>query len=207
MSDLEAHLKDKYSGVVLIKAQILELVFPVAAAQKITLNAHSSLKSIFSSLPNIIYTGCAKCGLELETDENKIYRQCLSCLPFARKKTHYRPALMTVADGTHNICIHVGSELIEKILLNISPDCLNRIVVPSSEITYGMVAADLLLSLLTDSTEPCVLKIQSLFVLDENSYPLQQDFSLLDFCPDQCKAWSPSLRPHEEVVDIPKKKY
>ncbi|KAI6057004.1 shieldin complex subunit 2 isoform X1 [Marmota monax] len=207
MSDLEAHLKDKYSGVVLIKAQILELVFPVAAAQKITLNAHSSLKSIFSSLPNIIYTGCAKCGLELETDENKIYRQCLSCLPFARKKTHYRPALMTVADGTHNICIHVASELIEKILLNISPDCLNRIVVPSSEITYGMVAADLLLSLLTDSTEPCVLKIQSLFVLDENSYPLQQDFSLLDFCPDQCKAWSPSLRPHEEVVDIPKKKY
>ncbi|XP_015355574.1 shieldin complex subunit 2 isoform X4 [Marmota marmota marmota] len=207
MSDLEEHLKDKYSGVVLIKAQILELVFPVAAAQKITLNAHSSLKSIISSLPNIIYTGCAKCGLELETDENKIYRQCLSCLPFARKKTHYRPALMTVADGTHNICIHVGSELIEKILLNISPDCLNRIVVPSSEITYGMVAADLLLSLLTDSTEPCVLKIQSLFVLDENSYPLQQDFSLLDFCPDQCKAWSPSLRPHEEVVDIPKKKY
>ncbi|XP_048657665.1 shieldin complex subunit 2 isoform X3 [Marmota marmota marmota] len=189
MSDLEEHLKDKYS------------------AQKITLNAHSSLKSIISSLPNIIYTGCAKCGLELETDENKIYRQCLSCLPFARKKTHYRPALMTVADGTHNICIHVGSELIEKILLNISPDCLNRIVVPSSEITYGMVAADLLLSLLTDSTEPCVLKIQSLFVLDENSYPLQQDFSLLDFCPDQCKAWSPSLRPHEEVVDIPKKKY
>lgn len=207
VSDLATHLKDKYSGVVLIKAQILELVFPVAAAQKIALNAHSSLKSIFSSLPNIIYIGCAKCGLELETDENKIYRQCLSCLPFARKKTHYRPALMTVADGTHNICIHVGSELIQKILLNISPDCLNRVVVPSSEITYGMVAADLLLSLLADSTEPCVLTIQSLFVLDENSYPLQQDFSLLDFCPDQWKAWSPSLRPREEVVDIPRKKY
>uniref|UniRef100_A0A8D2AWD6 Shieldin complex subunit 2 n=1 Tax=Sciurus vulgaris TaxID=55149 RepID=A0A8D2AWD6_SCIVU len=174
-------------GVVLIKAQILELVFPVAAAQKIALNAHSSLKSIFSFLPNIIYTGCAKCGLELETDENKIYRQCLSCLPFARKKTYYRPALMTLADGTHNICIHVGSELIEKILLNISPDCLNRVIVPSSEVTYGMVAADLLLSLLADSTEPCVLKIQSLFVLDENSYPLQQDFYLLDFCPDPVK--------------------
>uniref|UniRef100_A0A8D2AM38 Shieldin complex subunit 2 n=1 Tax=Sciurus vulgaris TaxID=55149 RepID=A0A8D2AM38_SCIVU len=187
MSDLATHLKDKYSGVVLIKAQILELVFPVAAAQKIALNAHSSLKSIFSFLPNIIYTGCAKCGLELETDENKIYRQCLSCLPFARKKTYYRPALMTLADGTHNICIHVGSELIEKILLNISPDCLNRVIVPSSEVTYGMVAADLLLSLLADSTEPCVLKIQSLFVLDENSYPLQQDFYLLDFCPDPVK--------------------
>ncbi|KAK2098225.1 Shieldin complex subunit 2, partial [Saguinus oedipus] len=58
---------------------------------------------------------------------------------------------------------------------------------PSSEITYGMVAADLFHSLLAVSTEPSLLKIQSLFVLDENSYPLQQDFSLLDFYPDIVK--------------------
>lgn len=73
-----------------MKAQILELVFPIAAVQKIALNARSSLKSIFSSLPNIIYTGCAKCGLELQTDENKIYKQCFSCLPFTMKKIYYR---------------------------------------------------------------------------------------------------------------------
>lgn len=35
---------------------------------------------------------------------------------------------MTVADGIYNVCIHVGSKLIEKILLNISPDWLNRVV-------------------------------------------------------------------------------
>jgi hypothetical protein len=60
--------------------------------------------------------------------------------------------------------------------------------VPSSEITYGMIAADLLHSLLAVNIEPCVLKIQSLFVLDENSYPLEQDFFLLDFYIDPCKA-------------------
>uniref|UniRef100_A0A2I2ZM43 Shieldin complex subunit 2 C-terminal domain-containing protein n=1 Tax=Gorilla gorilla gorilla TaxID=9595 RepID=A0A2I2ZM43_GORGO len=98
-----------------------------------------------------------------------------------------RPALMTAVDGRHDVCIRVESKLIEKILLNISADCLNRVIVPSSEITYGMVVADLFHSLLAVSAEPCVLKIQSLFVLDENSYPLQQDFSLLDFYPDIVK--------------------
>nr|XP_055209169.1 shieldin complex subunit 2 isoform X2 [Gorilla gorilla gorilla] len=187
ISDLATHLEDKCSGVVLIKAQISELAFPITAAQKIALNAHSSLKSIFSSLPNIVYTGCAKCGLELETDENRIYKQCFSCLPFTMKKIYYRPALMTAVDGRHDVCVRVESKLIEKILLNISADCLNRVIVPSSEITYGMVVADLFHSLLAVSAEPCVLKIQSLFVLDENSYPLQQDFSLLDFYPDIVK--------------------
>ena len=47
ISDLATHLEDKCSGVVLIKAQISELSFPITAAQKIALNAHSSLESIF----------------------------------------------------------------------------------------------------------------------------------------------------------------
>ncbi|XP_026360403.1 shieldin complex subunit 2 isoform X2 [Ursus maritimus] len=182
MSDLATHLEDKRSGVILIKAQILELAIPIPAAQKIALNARSSLSSVFSSLPDIVYTGCAKCGLELETDKNKIYKQCYSCLPFTTKKLYYRPAVMTVADGIYNVCIHVGSKLIEKILLNISPDWLNRVVAPPSEITYGAVAADVLHALLAGGAR-CLVKLQSLFVLDENSCPLQQEFSLLDFIP------------------------
>ncbi|XP_023987893.1 shieldin complex subunit 2 isoform X3 [Physeter macrocephalus] len=180
-------------GVILIKAQILELVFPITASLKIALNAHSSLKIIFSSLPNIIYTGCAKCGLELEIDENKIYKQCFSCLPFTMKKKYYRPALMTIVDGVYKVCVHVGSKLIEKILLNISPDWLNRVIAPPSDVTYDLVAADLLHALLAGSGAPCVLKMQSLFVLDENSYPLQQDFSLLDFYLDDMKHRSHAL--------------
>ncbi|XP_003803068.1 protein FAM35A isoform X1 [Otolemur garnettii] len=187
MSNLATHLQEKCSGVVLIKAQISELAFPILAAQKIVLNAHSSLKTIFSSLPNILYTGCAKCGLELETDENRIFKQCFSCLPLTMKRQYYRPALMTIVDGGHDVCIRVGSTLIEKILLHISPDCLNRVIVPSSDVTYGMVAADLFHSLFAAGAEPWLLKIQSLFMLDENSYPLQQDFSLLDFYPDIIK--------------------
>ncbi|XP_004410277.1 PREDICTED: protein FAM35A [Odobenus rosmarus divergens] len=174
-------------GVILIKAQILELVIPMPAAQKIALNARSSLRSIFSSLPDIVYAGCAKCGLELETDKNKIYKQCYSCLPFTMKKLYYRPAVMTIADGIYKVCIHVGSKLIEKILLNISPDWLNRVVAPPSEITYAMVAADLIHSLVAGGGAPCAVKAQSLFVLDENSCPLQQEFSLLDFYPDSGK--------------------
>ncbi|XP_058398814.1 shieldin complex subunit 2 isoform X2 [Diceros bicornis minor] len=201
MSDLATHLEDKCSGVILIKAQILELVFPMTTAQKIVLNAHSSLKSIFSSLPNIIYTGCAKCGLELETDENRIYKQCFSCLPFTMKKLYYRPASMTIVDGIYKVCIRVGSKLIEKILLNISPDWLSRVIAPSAEVTYGMVAADLLHSLVAGSGAPCVVTVQSLFVLDENSYPMQQDFSLLDLYPVDVKhASTPSLRPDGETA-------
>ena len=64
---------------------------------------------------------------------------------------------------------------------------------PSSEITYGMVAADLFHSLLAGGGAPCVVKVQSLFVLDENSYPLQQEFSLLDFFPDGVKHVSYAL--------------
>jgi len=173
--------------VILIKAQILELVIPIPAAQKIALNARSSLRSIFSSLPDIVYTGCAKCGLELETDKNKIYKQCYSCLPFTLKKLYYRPAVMTIADGIYKVCIHVGSKLIEKILLNISPDWLNRVIAPPAEITYAMVAADLIHSLVAGGGTPCTVKAQSLFVLDENSCPLQQEFSLLDFYPDSGK--------------------
>uniref|UniRef100_A0A8C8Z8B8 Shieldin complex subunit 2 n=1 Tax=Prolemur simus TaxID=1328070 RepID=A0A8C8Z8B8_PROSS len=134
-----------------------------------------------SNLPTHFEDKCS------ETDENRIYKQCFSCLPFTMKRIYYRPALMTVGNGGHNVCIRVGSKLIEKILLNISPDFLNRVIVPSSDVTYGMVAADLVHSLLAVSAEPWLLKIQSLFMLDENSYPLQQDFSLLDFYPDIVK--------------------
>ncbi|XP_066205858.1 shieldin complex subunit 2 [Saccopteryx leptura] len=183
ISELATHLEGKCSGVILLKAQIVELVFPVTAAQQIVINAHSALKSIFSSLPNITYTGCAKCALELETDENRIYKQCFHCLPNTMKKIYYRPAILTVADGIYKVCIHVESKLIEKILFNIPPDWLSKVIAPSSGITYGLVAADLLHSLLAGGRAPCVVKVQSLFVLDDNSYPLHQDFSLLDFFP------------------------
>lgn len=35
---------------------------------------------------------------------------------------------MTIVDGIYKVCIHVGSKLIEKILLNISSDGLSRVI-------------------------------------------------------------------------------
>lgn len=35
---------------------------------------------------------------------------------------------MTIADGIYKVCVHVGSQLIEKILLDISPDWLSRAI-------------------------------------------------------------------------------
>ncbi|XP_030806973.1 shieldin complex subunit 2 isoform X3 [Camarhynchus parvulus] len=56
--------------------------------------------------------------------------------------------------------------------------------VPSSDVTYSAIVADLCHSLLADTEASYLLEIRSHFVLDENSYPLQKDFHLLNFHPD-----------------------
>ncbi|KAM7171564.1 shieldin complex subunit 2 isoform 2-T4 [Macrochelys suwanniensis] len=186
MTNLSTHLEEKCSGVIQLKAHVLDLKFTIVTPQyrQLILDADTSLECILASLPMIIYSGCAKCGLELQTDENKIYKQCLNCLPFNKVRKFYRPALMTAEDKGCEICIQVVSELMEKIFLNIPADWLNGFIVPSSDTTYGMIVADLCHSLLADTEASYLLDIRSHFVLDENSYPLQQDFFLLDFHSD-----------------------
>ncbi|XP_032850045.1 shieldin complex subunit 2 isoform X2 [Tyto alba] len=186
MTKLSAHLEEKCSGVIQVKAHILELKFTISTGQykQLIFRADTSLKCVLASLPMITYSGCAKCGLELQADENMIYKQCIRCLPYNKVKTFYRPALMTVEDGGYEIYVHVVSELVEKIFLNIPADWLNRLVVPSSDVTYSTVVADLCHLLLADTEASYLLEIQSHFVLDENSCPLQKDFHLLNFHPD-----------------------
>ncbi|KFW84256.1 Protein FAM35A, partial [Phalacrocorax carbo] len=186
LTKLSAHLEEKCSGVVQVKAHISELKFITSTGQhkQLIFRADTSLECILASLPMITYSGCAKCGLELQADENMIYKQCIRCLPYNKVKTFYRPALMTVEDGGCEIYVHVVSELMEKIFLNIPADWLNRSVVPSSDITYGTIVADLCHLLLADTEASYLLEIRSHFVLDENSYPLQKDFHLLTFHPD-----------------------
>ncbi|XP_027554439.1 shieldin complex subunit 2 isoform X2 [Neopelma chrysocephalum] len=186
LTKLSAHLEEKCSGVIQVKAHILELKFTISTGQykQLIFCADTSLECVLASLPMITYSGCAKCGLELQADENMIYKQCIRCLPYNKVKTFYRPALMTVEDEGYEIYVHVVSELMEKIFLNIPADWLNRLLVPSSDITYSTVVADLCHSLLTDTEASYLLEIRSHFVLDENSYPLQKDFHLLNFHPD-----------------------
>uniref|UniRef100_A0A8B9TGP8 Shieldin complex subunit 2 n=1 Tax=Anas platyrhynchos TaxID=8839 RepID=A0A8B9TGP8_ANAPL len=186
MTNLSAHLDEKRSGVIQVKAHIIELKFTVLTDQyrQLIFHADTSLECVLASLPMITYSGCAKCGLELQADENMIYKQCFRCLPYNKVKTFYRPALMTAEDRGCEINIHVVSELMEKIFLNIPADWLNRSVVPSSDIMYSTIVADLCHSLVADSEASYFLEIKSHFVLDENSYPLQKDFHLLNFHPD-----------------------
>ncbi|KAM6390733.1 shieldin complex subunit 2 isoform 2-T4 [Pluvialis apricaria] len=128
MTKLSALLEEKCSGVVQVKAHILELKFTISTGQykQLIFRADTSLECVLASLPVITYSGCAKCGLELQADENMIYKQCIRCLPYNKVKTFYRPALMTVEDGGYEIYVHVVSELMEKIFLNIPADWLNR---------------------------------------------------------------------------------
>ncbi|KAM6306466.1 shieldin complex subunit 2 [Aegotheles albertisi] len=186
MTKLSAHLEEKCSGVIQVKAHILELKFTISVGQykQLIFRSDASLECVLASLPMITYSGCAKCGLELQTDENMIYKQCIRCLPYNKVKTFYRPALMTVEDGGYEICVHVVSELMEKIFLNIPANWLNRLVVPSSDTRYSTIVADLCHLLLADTEASYLLEIRSHFVLDENSYPLQKDFHLLNFHPD-----------------------
>ncbi|XP_037996515.1 shieldin complex subunit 2 isoform X2 [Motacilla alba alba] len=129
LTRLSALLEEKCSGVVQVKAHILELKFTISTGQykQIIFSADTSLECVLASLSMITYSGCAKCGLELQADENMIYKQCIRCLPYSKVKTFYRPALMTVEDEGYEIYVHVVSELVEKIFLNIPADWLKRL--------------------------------------------------------------------------------
>ncbi|XP_039575688.1 shieldin complex subunit 2 isoform X2 [Passer montanus] len=129
LTRLSALLEEKCSGVVQVKAHILELKFTISTGQykQLIFSADTSLEGVLASLPMITYSGCARCGLELQADENMIYKQCVRCLPYSKVKTFYRPALMTVEGEGYEIYVHVVSELVEKIFLNIPADWLKRL--------------------------------------------------------------------------------
>lgn len=75
-----------------MRARISELKFTISTGQykQLIFRADTSLDCVLASLPMIMYLGCAKCGLELQVDENLIYKQCIRCLPYNKVKTFYR---------------------------------------------------------------------------------------------------------------------
>uniref|UniRef100_A0A8C5WE46 Uncharacterized protein n=1 Tax=Leptobrachium leishanense TaxID=445787 RepID=A0A8C5WE46_9ANUR len=117
---------------------------------------------------------------ELKTDNNHVYEQCFPCLPFNQVKMFYRPALMTIKYKESTVRVHVPSDVLEKLFLNIPPSILNKLVLFTGNVTYGMVIADLCHSILADTGESYILKIRSHFVLDENSMQQEHDFYLLN---------------------------
>ncbi|XP_054839322.1 shieldin complex subunit 2 [Eublepharis macularius] len=181
VTGLPAHLEEKRSGVIQVRAHISELKFTIASSPcgQLVFDAHTSLQHIHDSLSQITYTGCAVCGTELQMDGNKIYKQCLSCLPLNKMKMFYRPAWMIIEDGGYEVCVRVVSELMEKMFLNIPVDWLSKTVEPFLDTTYSMIIADLCHSLVTDTKASYLLEMRSQFVLDENSCALEKNFHLL----------------------------
>ncbi|XP_030806972.1 shieldin complex subunit 2 isoform X2 [Camarhynchus parvulus] len=123
LTRLSALLDEKCSGVVQVKAHILELKFTISTGQykQLIFSADTSLECVLASLPMITYSGCAKCGLELQADENMIYKQCIRCLPYSKVKTFYsalfrcnlqrnssRPVSFTA--GRHRSILFVGNQ-------------------------------------------------------------------------------------------------
>ncbi|XP_039199306.1 shieldin complex subunit 2 isoform X2 [Crotalus tigris] len=129
---LASHLEEKRSGIIEVKGCVSKLSFTDASLSygQLVFDAGTSLEHIFASLPLITYKGCAKCGRELQTDNNAIYQQCPTCLPWNKVKIFYRPAVMTVEDGAYEISVQVGSELLEKIFLNIPAEWLKKAKLP-----------------------------------------------------------------------------
>lgn len=61
-------------------------------------NAPQSVLDSFTPLEDIVavlngditYTGCSRCGTELDTDANAIYVPCYPCLPHTAVRRYYR---------------------------------------------------------------------------------------------------------------------
>ncbi|XP_043912439.1 shieldin complex subunit 2 [Protopterus annectens] len=182
-TDLQSLLTETYSGEIQLRAHVVSLQL-TRGSPTITascyIDSNTPLEMIVTYLSEIIYTGCGNCECPLKTDINNIYEQCNACLPYNKVKMFYSPAVMTVSDGSNVILVHVSPKLLKKIFLNIPADWMKKAIVPSSDVTYGMVAADACHSLVADPPETYLMTIRSYFQMDENSITLYQEFNLID---------------------------
>ncbi|KAJ8248468.1 hypothetical protein GJAV_G00242340 [Gymnothorax javanicus] len=181
--DLCTLLSQKYSGDVEFKGQIVAFQFQGTSSQNASLlmNEETPSQKILETMSgDVTFTGCGRCGAELETDDNGIYRPCYPCLPQTSVRRYYRPAVLTVKDGSSQVCVQVPSSLVQKILLNTSPDKLNKTIDASSDVRFTQVVANRLQSLLSIPRSTVLLTVSSHFQCDENSVPIVQDFLLLD---------------------------
>ncbi|KAG7462599.1 hypothetical protein MATL_G00186480 [Megalops atlanticus] len=181
--DLRTLLSQKYTGDVEFKGQIMAFQFQGSPSQSASLlmNCDTPSQRILETVSgDVTFTGCGRCGSELDTDDNGIYRPCYPCLPSTSVRRYYRPAMLTVRDGHSEVCVQVPPVLVQKILLDTPPDRLSKAVAPSSGVRFVQVVADRIGSLLSVPQNTFLLTVRSHFLCDENSVPTSRDFLLLD---------------------------
>ncbi|XP_066534795.1 shieldin complex subunit 2 isoform X2 [Hoplias malabaricus] len=182
--DLHTLLSQKYTGDVELKVQISAFRFQSSPSQDTVqlLDQNTPLERILEVVcGDITFPGCGLCCAELDTDENGIYRPCYPCLPHTGVRRYYRPVVLTVKEGEHQVCVQVPPILVQKILLNTSPDKLNKSVAPASEERFIHILARRIHSILSNPRTTFHLTVRSHFECDENGIPTAQNFLLLDF--------------------------
>ncbi|XP_070833807.1 shieldin complex subunit 2 [Chaetodon trifascialis] len=183
--DLDTLLSQKYSGDVELRVQVTAFRFQDSLlsqnARQPVLDSSTPLDDILSALGgDITYTGCGRCSAELDTDANGIYSPCYPCLPHTAVRRYYRPGVLTVSgQGSSQVCVQVPPVLLQKII-EAPPDKLHRSSAPGSEVKLIQVAAERLQTLLSLPKKIVTVTVRSHFLCDENSIPLNQDFTLLD---------------------------
>nr|XP_020482213.2 shieldin complex subunit 2 [Labrus bergylta] len=183
--DLDTLLSQKYSGEVELRVQVIAFQFqdypPSQDAPQPVLNSSTSLDDILVALSgDITYTGCGRCSAELDTDANGIYLPCYPCLPHTAVRRYYRPGMLTVSGrSSSQVCVKVPPVPLQKVL-EAPPDKLNKSSAPGSEVKHIQVAAEKIQTLLSPPKKTFILTVRSHFLCDENSVPINQDFTLLD---------------------------
>ncbi|XP_069593171.1 shieldin complex subunit 2 [Ranitomeya imitator] len=178
---LLALFEDRYSGEIQVKGSISQIRFHIPGKSIIFIGHETSISEILKFLPDIVYPGCGKCKRELTIDYNNVYEQCYVCLPFNQVRIFYRSAEMNIISDNCCVCVQVPPDILEVVFLNIAPDLLPKCFPSCSDVTYAVIVADLLQSLVAQMGEFFVFTIRSQFMLDENSIPMEKDFHLLDF--------------------------
>ncbi|MEQ2209995.1 hypothetical protein XENOCAPTIV_006995, partial [Xenoophorus captivus] len=148
--------------------QVLTLQFQEAlSSQNLpqpVLDGSTPLDGVLAALSgDVTYTGCARCSTELDTDENGIYAPCYPCLP-------------------HTAARHVNGQRVGPR----SPVCPGSFgssaedPPPGSQVRHIQVAAEKIQTLLSLPRKTIIITVRSHFLCDENSFPISQDFTLLD---------------------------
>ncbi|KAK7901565.1 hypothetical protein WMY93_018334 [Mugilogobius chulae] len=177
--DMRTLLSQKYSGEVELRVHAEAFHFcaaPLSPNLPVpVLDSSSPAADVLRLLSgDVTFTGCGRCGAELDTDSNGIYCSCYPCLPHTSTcSAHFnrrRPSDV----------VQVPPVLLQKIL-TIPPDKLCRNSAPGSTVKNVELAAQRLHHLLSLPKKNFTVQVQSHFLCDENSVPLCQEFTLLDF--------------------------
>ncbi|XP_069033240.1 shieldin complex subunit 2 [Embiotoca jacksoni] len=183
--DVDTLLSQKYSGEVELRVQVISFHFqdalPSQNAPQPVLDGSTPLDGVLAALSgDITYIGCARCGAELDTDANGIYGPCYACLPHTAVRCYYRPGVLTLGGrGSSQLCVQVPPVPLQK-LLEAPPHRLQCRSAPGTQVQNLQVAAERIQNLLSLPRKTVTVTVQSHFLCDENSVPIDQDFTLLD---------------------------